>query len=137
MYNIVNLAQKKCLVLKSYIPEINLLIGPKRHYEAFSYGKLFNAFTDWREKYPHVIKSPNVSDLIFVKSNVTFVKKKKDLLRISVQELHNDIILPISQVGFFGSINGSVKVCLGDMSLSNYMPKHIKPMSNINNITCG
>ena len=29
------------------------------------------------------------------------------------------------------------KVCIGDTSLRKYMPKYIKPTSNINKITCG
>ena len=37
---------------------------------------------------------------------------------------------------FFSAINEDGKVCIGDMSLSKYMTKHIKPISNINNITC-
>ena len=55
MYNRSNIYQKQCLMLKSYIPEINPLIGPKRHYEIFSYGNLFNGLTGSRTKDPHVI----------------------------------------------------------------------------------
>ena len=56
---------------------------------------------------------------------------------MSVRELHNDIILPDSQVVFHGSINEYGKLCIGDMSVRKYVPEHIKPMSNINNIMCG
>ena len=31
----------------------------------------------------------------------------------------------------------NVNVCIGDIPLSNYMPKYIKQIININNMTCG
>ena len=46
------------------------------------------------------------------------------------------MILPIYQGGFFGAKNADIKLFIVDTSLSNYMPKYIKPMRNINNITC-
>ena len=46
------------------------------------------------------------------------------------------MILSIYQ-GVFFARNVDGKVCIGDMSLRNYTPKNIKPMSNRNNITCG
>ena len=36
---------------------------------------------------------------------------------------------------FHGARNYYVKVCIVDKSLSKYIPKHIKPKFNINNIT--
>ena len=50
-----------------------------------------------RNKHPHIIVSPNVSDSILVKINGTIVKKWKHLTQISIRDLHNDIILPIYQ----------------------------------------
>ena len=38
IYNRVKSDQKQHLVLKSYIPGINSLIGPKRHYDNFLLG---------------------------------------------------------------------------------------------------
>ena len=73
---------------------------------------------------------------MFVKINFTLVKKQKHPLQISVRELHNDMILPSYEEGFCGTIKLDGKKCIGDMSLRNYMPKYIKPISNINNITC-
>ena len=69
--------------------------------------------------------------------NGTIVNKKKHILQISVQELHNDTILPIYQGGLFGAITVDGKVCIGDTSIRKYMPKGKKPMSNINKIKCG
>ena len=51
--------------------------------------------------------------------------------------MHNDLMLPISQVGLFCGRHVDGKVCIGDTSLRKYMPKYIKPMSKRNNITCG
>ena len=59
------------------------------------------------------------------------------MLQTPVRELHNDMILPIYQWGLFGARNEYGKVCIGDKSLIKYIPKHIKPTSIINNITCG
>ena len=46
---------------------------------------------------------PIVKDSVFVKINVTLVKRQKNLLQISVRELYNDMILPSSQEGFSGA----------------------------------
>ena len=53
------------------------------------------------------------------------------MLKISVQELKNYLILPISLGGFFGEINEYGKLCIGDMYLSKYMQKYIKPILDI------
>ena len=37
----------------------------------------------------------------------------------------------------FDTIPNDEKLCIGDTSLRNNTPIYIKPMSNINNITCG
>ena len=47
------------------------------------------------------------------------------------------MILKNPQGGFLGEITVDGKVCIGDTSLRKNKPKHIKPMSNRNNITCG
>ena len=44
--------------------------------------------------------------------------------------MHNDIILPFFQGGFYGDRNEYDRVCIGYMSLRKYMPKHIKLKSN-------
>ena len=46
------------------------------------------------------------------------------------------MILTISEGGFVGSRTVDGKLCIGGTSLRKYMPKYIKPMSNINNIIC-
>ena len=79
---------------------MNSLIGPKRHYYIFSSGNIVNEFNNWIEKHPRVIQYLNVSDSRFVKLNGTMVNKHKHLIKISVRDLQNDIILPVSQ-GFF------------------------------------
>ena len=45
--------------------------------------------------------------------------------------------IPISEGDCFGERKVDGKVCIGDTSLSKYMPKYIKPTSNRNNITRG
>ena len=52
------------------------------------------------ENHLHVIYYPNTKYLLFVKISGTVVKKQKYLLQISVQDLHSDIILPVSEEGF-------------------------------------
>ena len=88
------------------------------------------------EKHPHVIQPPNIKESLFVKINSTLVHKRTHLLQISVRELHNDIILSISQGDCIGARTVDGKVYFGDTSLTKYMPKYIEPMSNINKITC-
>ena len=48
--------------------------------------------------------------------------------------MHNDIILPFFQGGFYGDRNEYDRVCIGYMSLRKYIPKHIKLTSNTDNI---
>ena len=42
-----------------------------------------------------------------------------------------------SKEGLFGEINYVGKLFIIDISIMKYMKKYIKPLSNINNITCG
>ena len=50
--------------------------------------------------------------------------------------MYKDLILPVSRSRFNGAINEYFRVYIGYTYLEKYMPKHIKPISNINNITC-
>ena len=47
------------------------------------------------------------------------------MLKISVQEFHKDLILPVSQGVCFGARNEDGKVCIGYMSIRQYMTKNI------------
>ena len=98
-------AKNQRLVLKSCISGINSFICPKRHYCNLFSVNIVNRLHDWIEKHTHVIQYPNIWDSIFVKVNGTLVKEQKDLLQISVLDMHNDLILPVSQGGVFGTIN--------------------------------
>ena len=82
-------------------------------------------FTYLYLNHPHIIHSPNVKDSVFVKINGNIVKKQKHILQISVQELHNDMILPISEGLFLWARIADGNLCIGDTSLRNYMPKYI------------
>ena len=68
---------------------------------------------------------------MFIKTNGTLVNKQKNLLQIPVRELHNDMIFPNSEGGFSGARTVDENMCIGDKSLSKYIPKYIKPTSNI------
>ena len=54
-----------------------------------------------------------------------------------MQELHNDMILPIYEGGIYDARTVDGKIYIWDTPIRKYMPKHIKPTSNRNNITCG
>ena len=47
------------------------------------------------------------------------------------------MVFPIFQGGCLGAGTFDGKLCIGDMSFWNLMQKFIKPMRNINIITCG
>ena len=89
------------------------------------------------EKHPRVIPSQNVSDSIFVKANGKILNKQKQLLQISLCELHNDLVLPVCQGGFHGARNEYGRVFIGDNYPRNYIPRYAKPMGKTNKITCG
>ena len=88
-------------MLKSYIPGINISVLPKKHYENIFSEKLVNELHSWIENHPRVINSPNVKNSLFVKIKGTIVKKQKHILQISVREIHNNMILTVSEGGFF------------------------------------
>ena len=80
----------------------------------------------WVEKHPHVTQSQIISDSIIFTFNVILFKKQKQLLQISVRDLYNDIILPVSQGKFHAASNEDSIVRIGCTSLRNYTPKHKK-----------
>ena len=84
-----------------------------------------------------MLHSPYVKQLFFVKINGNLVKKQKHILQISVQELHNDMILTISQGGHFGARTVDGKLYIGYTSLRKYTKTNIKNTSKRDNITCG
>ena len=137
MYNRVNCTKKQHLMLKSYPPGINTWVFLNRYYNNILDGKLVNELHDLTEKHPQVILLPKVSDSLFVKIILNLVKKQNITLQISVRELHNDMILKITQGVSFDARIVDSKVHIVDMSLRKYMPKYIKPTSKINKITRG
>ena len=111
--------------MQSYIPGINTSIFPKQYFENIFTEKLVNELHSWIENHPNVIHSSNVKDSLFVKINGTIVRKQKHLPQISVQELHNDMILPIYEGGFWGSRTVDGNVYIGDTSIRKYMTIYI------------
>ena len=57
------------------------------------------------------------------------------LIQIVLCEFHNDIILPVATNGFVGDWYDEGRVIIGDKLLIKYIPKHINPTRNRNNIT--
>ena len=100
MYNIFHRAQNQRLMLKSFIPAINTSIFPNKHYENIFSEKHINELHACIKNHPPVINSTNVKDSVFVKINVTLVKKQKNLLQISVRELHNEMVFTSSEGTF-------------------------------------
>ena len=84
-------------MLKSYLPGINTSIFTNIHDENIFSEKLLNELHTCIENQPHVIHPPNLSESLLVRVNGTLVKKQNHILLISVQELHNDMILQIYQ----------------------------------------
>ena len=81
--------------MKSYIPEVNTSIFTKRHNDNIYSENFVDELYDWIEKDPHVIKYPNISYSLFVKTNGNLVNNQTHIPQISVQELQNDMIIPI------------------------------------------
>ena len=65
----------------------------------------------------NIIHSPNIKDSVSVKINGTLVKKQKYIIKISVRELHNDMILPSSGGGLFGAGTFDGEICIVYTSL--------------------
>ena len=81
--------------MKSCIPGINISILQNKHYENIFSEDLVNELNSWIENHPHVIHSTNVKYSLFVKISNRIVKKQKHIPQFSLQDLHNDMILPI------------------------------------------
>ena len=117
MHNRVHCAQNNFPALKSYILVINTSNFTKKHYENILTKELNNELHAWIENHPHVINDPNIKEIVFVKMDVTPVKKQNHITQISVIELHNDTILPSSEGVFSGTITVDGIICIGDTSL--------------------
>ena len=124
MYNKVNHDQKQRLMLKSYLPGINSSSFPKRHYNSIFSENLVNELHAWIEIHPHVIHFPNLKDLLFVKINGNLVKKEAFTSNISTRDaqLYDSTNFPGR---FFGSRTFDGKLCIGNTSLSKYIPIYI------------
>ena len=101
------------------------MVFTNRHYENIISEKLFNELHDWIDKHHHLIQYPNVSFLLSFKINGNLVNKQKQIIKISVWELHNDMILTITQGYCFGAKIVDGKLCIGDTSHRKYTPKNI------------
>ena len=65
------------------------------------------------------------------------LKKQNHFIQTLVREFQNDLILPVSRVGFYGARYEEGRVCVFNNSLSKYMTNDINPTSNRNNIARG
>ena len=97
MYNIVYCTEKKRIMFKSYLPGINTLILTKKNCENILSEKLVYELHAWIEISPSCNTYPQCKIIIIYQNIGTRVKEKKHLLQISARELHNNIILPISE----------------------------------------
>ena len=97
IYNRVNSA-KNNVSCWNHTPQVIIHWLVQRDIITFSSEKLVNKFYNCIEKHPHVIQSQSFSGSTFFKVNGTLLNKHNHLIQISVQDLHNDIILPVSQV---------------------------------------
>ena len=113
------------------------MIGPNRYYNDYFSENIVIGLHECIEKHPNIIPSTNLLDSIHLKENMITLKKHKHLIQISVRELHNDLILSVSQGRCHGARNKDDIVRIGETSLKSYIPKHINPKRNINNTTCG
>ena len=99
--------------------------GTNIYYNNHFSENIVNDLHDWIDKQPCVIPYPNRSDSTCVKANGDILKKHNHLLKISVCEMHNGIILPVYQGGFYAARKMYGRACVGDTSLRKYTPKHI------------
>ena len=97
IYNRVHRAQNKRLMMNSYILGMNTSILPKRHDENIFSEKLVNGLHSWIKNHPHLIHYTKFKRLIVCKNNGTFLEKQKHRLQILARDLHNDMIVPISE----------------------------------------
>ena len=59
------------------------------------------------------------------------------MLQIYTRNFHNDLILPVTQGGFYGVQDDEGRLFIGDISLMRHRQKHTNKNNNINNIACG
>ena len=119
-------------MLKSYMIVVDSWIGANR-----CYNNSVNGLHKWIDKTPHLIPYPNLSESICVKVNGNLLKNHNHLLQISVCGLHNDLILPVSQGGFYDARDENGIVCIGDTSPRNYTPNKMNPTRDIDRISFG
>ena len=54
-----------------------------------------------------------------------------------VRDFHKDLILPVPRYVFVGACDDEYRVCIGDTSFQNYIPKNINTTRSRNNIVYG
>jgi hypothetical protein len=96
------------------------------------------ALHHWIVSHPHVVNSPLMGDLIFVKDSKTGekVKMARLLLEIPFRELHNDLIKSVEEGGLECARKDG-KVVISDTSLRYFIPKQLRRMTNRHKMMCG
>jgi hypothetical protein len=81
----------------------------------------------WVRDHPNVRPSPITQDTLLVKNPSTGLKewRGKLLLEIPVRELHNDMLLPISEGGLAGVRDEDGKIIILDTTLRNLLPEKL------------
>ena len=100
--------------------------------------EVIKAVQEWVLKHPEVVQSPLVNDTLLVPDE-DGVKQRvpKHLLRISVWELHNDLMNRDERVGCPAAYDADGNLIISDTTLRNIMPKNVKRITERHKQLCG
>jgi hypothetical protein len=97
------------------------------------------ALDQWVLDHPNVRPSPITQDTLLVNNPSTGLKEQRGklLLEIPVRELHNDMLLPISEGCFAGVRDMDGKIIKLDTTLRNLLPEELRPATETHKQLCG
>jgi len=102
--------------------------------------ELQKALNTWILNHPRIVPSPISNDTLWVPAPEEKNGKKKVhklLQEVSFQELHNDLIKPVSEGGLEGVLDANNKPLISDTALRALAPPHLRKMTDCHKQMCG
>jgi hypothetical protein len=139
-YRMLNMAEKAREQLFSKVQGIRWSTGRSRKGYSKVTKEIQVSLRKWILEHPDVVESPIVNDTLRIWNPLSKKKDQivpKQLLQISVRELHNDLLKPVEEGGFEFAYTEDGKVLISDTMLRSLLPKEMRRMTERHKQMCG
>ena len=132
-------ARKRRFLIKSEATGVNWITTGTRKYKTDFTDDFVKELHEWVKGHRDVIACPNGKDTLKIKmeGQKDPVLMEKLLIQISIRELHNDLVKPMSEGGFAGARDKEGNIIIGDTTLKRLLPPQLRKMTKRNKILCG